>query len=48
LLFAKTLLEWVGSVFQTLIAAVVAAVGYTRLRGLRDGIDAVSLAEVFA
>jgi hypothetical protein len=43
----NALLQSSLSVFQTLVSAVFAAVAYARLRGVREGIDAYSLAQVF-
>jgi hypothetical protein len=41
-------LEWAATVLQTIVAATVVAVTYARLRAVREGIDAVTLAQVFA
>jgi len=38
---------WAGEIVSAMLFAVLGAVVYVRLRGIRDGIDAVSLASVF-
>ena len=38
---------WVGEILRAMIFGVMGAVVYVRLRGINDGIDAVSLASVF-
>lgn len=39
--------DWIGEILRTMLFAVMGAVVYVRLRGIRDGIDAVSMASVF-
>lgn len=39
---------WVPKILQTVLFAVLGAVIYARLRGIREGIDAEALAELFA
>ncbi len=39
--------EWVGEILRTMLFAVMGAVVYVHLRGIRDGINAVSMASVF-
>ena len=42
------LIQWVVSIVTTVLFAVLPAVIYAKLRGIRDGIDASQLANVFS
>jgi uncharacterized membrane protein len=47
-LITQRILEWIISPIQTLLISVPPAVVYVHLRGMRDGVDAHKIAEVFA
>jgi len=44
---ATILVEWLGSAASSAVGAVLSAVGYFRLRSIKEGVDIEDVAKVF-